>query len=59
MDKETNNDMTWPKGHKPKEGSTENLATRFGLIANIALIANLFIIISSGIYVFRRELKNI
>ena len=35
MDKETNNDMTWPKGHKPKDGSTENLAIRFGLISNI------------------------
>ena len=35
MDKEINNDMTWPKGHKPKEGSTENLAIRFGLISNI------------------------
>ena len=35
MDKEANNDMTWPKGHKPKEGSTENLAIRFGLISNI------------------------
>ena len=35
MDKETNNDMTWPKGHQPKEGSTENLAIRFGLISNI------------------------
>ena len=35
MDKEAKNDMTWPKGHKPKDGSTENLAIRFGLISNI------------------------
>ena len=35
MDKETNNDMTWPKGYKPKDASTENLAIRFGLISNI------------------------